>query len=978
MPGTNPSPFRHLQLVLHRRAKAKPKGGGSDRSKSQVTIRNLADRRGHAQRVRLSLESLRAMWSKTKDTRVSQGLPPLPDSVPLFLQVDSGVFDLDALDSLGIELALECEGGYLLCASRTADLNELEQAIAAFKQSRGKSETIAKIHVIEVTGERRRNLVVGSSLQRAMSTSTGEPLDAVVVLSTNGIRAIPDEPRIKDDRYAFLASLQRWETAVAQNMKNWILRFGERVTNFSDLVAKSGGEILDRSDISLFLNSSPHQIFALADIEPRAIAILSERLRRTCRVISQDSSDGGNTLIEILVENLTLIPPEPALATGNKDPEYEKTWSLWVQSACAIRANEWASIFDNLRHDVRYNIVDLGGELHQISGDDIDMLQPPDQVVIKIRAAVDQVKLLCDSHPYVVRMDIAQPMSALSPAAAFGLDPEVPPVTSPSPTDPRVCVIDSGIEKDHPIIRPSIEVGSLRSLLPGDSRADVDSNGHGTAVAGAVLFPDGMRVGIAAQSTVWIQSMRILNKDNQIPAEMAVEMVTWKAIQAAKRDWGTKIFNLSANYQDPDEKLFDGIMDSWSAHLDWISASDDVLVIASAGNIRPHSFATQRLNIAQKGEDAYPAVMATSSCRLTPPALSWNAIVVGSICPDAMPIGQANRIGQPLYPSPFSRGGPGVWECVKPDVVEIAGDWVENKNPLGDPETDTGLMLMLPQAVSVHGSAKGPAAGTSYAAPKVSRVAAEVLRALPNASPLLLRTLVLHSARWPTWLNALPDADKTIWMRHIGFGIPSIELATSNSPFRVTYVTSGRDRIGIGQIAAWKIPIHPDIRRRHDVRIRIDVTTCCLPIPHATRKGRHYGSLWVDWKASGRGQGFPAFVNKWTLDAEAEEGAESGERLQWTLGGRREREGQIAGVTGSTGSVHRDWAELTADDLPRDYFGVAVRGHAGWERHPHASVPYALAVTFSVIDEALEIYNLQVQAQVAVESQVEERIEVRE
>jgi subtilisin family serine protease len=58
--------------------------------------------------------------------------------------------------------------------------------------------------------------------------------------------------------------------------------------------------------------------------------------------------------------------------------------------------------------------------------------------------------------------------------------------------------------------------------------------------------------------------------------------------------------------------------------------------------------------------------------------------------------------------------------------------------------------------------------GTSFAAPKVSHIAAILQSLFPERSALLYRALIVQSARWPSWAEADPDSDKVL--RLIGYG----------------------------------------------------------------------------------------------------------------------------------------------------------------------------------------------------------------
>lgn len=984
MPPANGSQFQHLQLALHHKGRAKLHGGSG--RQSAVSVRNLADRLGHAQLLRMSLASMRAMWRKLKDDRAAQALPALPDAMPIFLRVDPQAFDLDQLEKFGLELVMEHDQGFLLCASRDTDLQAFEDKINEFLANEKRVMT-ARVYSIDPHTPSRADLVMGSSLTARLGTgapAAGEFANLSVVLATHGFRHAFGEPKKREDPEANQAARMVWRAKVQTEMQQWMALFVERVRAFAAFVRQSEGRLLDRQDIQLFLSAQPSELRLMTDLAPEQVAALTTALRRPCRVLATYGASGsaadpaqGEALIRIPVTGLTPLPPEPSFEALGQDPErYEPAWEAWVAECGRIRSEHWIPMLAELRQQVRLAVEQLGGDIRSLTGDDVDRLQAPDQVVVTARLPLNAVATLSEQYPYVAFVDLIPPVSAPDVVPEQRADPDVPAVIAPPADAPSICVIDSGLQADHPIIGPAIVPTRCVSFIPGDARGDYDpapDGGHGTRVAGAVCFPDGMPMGQPTQAVAWLQGARILDAQNQMPPTCAAEMTTWRAVRYATRTWGTRIFNLSINYRDVMELHGQARMDSWSSHLDWISANEDVLIIASAGNIPATQFAFHRQTLQTQRQPTYPATMAQMPCRLTPPALSWNAIVVGSICPDSLPQTGSPRVGRPLHPSPFSRGGPGLWHSTKPDVVEIAGDWVEGPNRQGPPVDDPGVMLTLPQSTHAAASPKAPALGTSFAAPKVTRVAAEIARAVPGAPPLLIRTLILHSARWPEWMERTrPDAIAG-WMAHMGYGVPSIERATTNDPFRVTYITTGLDRIKAGEVQAWTIPIHREIRRDHDVRIRIDVTTCCCPMPRPTRRGRHYGSVWVDWRASSRGQAIGAFLESQSKDVDAPDGAEEGSSLRWTLGAQ-ERQGFVQGVTGSAGSVHRDWAELAADELPQDLFGVAVRGHTGWDTHPDASVPYALAVTFTVLGQEIPIYEFQAQVHVPVQTEVGIRV----
>ena len=104
----------------------------------------------------------------------------------------------------------------------------------------------------------------------------------------------------------------------------------------------------------------------------------------------------------------------------------------------------------------------------------------------------------------------------------------------------------------------------------------------------------------------------------------------------------------------------------------------------------------------------------------------------------------------------------------------------------------------LSRACAVHiarwlGRHDRDAVGTSFAAPKVTKIAARLQAVLPDESCLLYRALIAQSAQWPQWSQQLTKPQKTELLRRIGYGIPDIERATTNTDHRVTFIAH-RDR----------------------------------------------------------------------------------------------------------------------------------------------------------------------------------------
>ncbi len=184
-------------------------------------------------------------------------------------------------------------------------------------------------------------------------------------------------------------------------------------------------------------------------------------------------------------------------------------------------------------------------------------------------------------------------------------------IQPPAKTAPTVCVIDSGIEEGHRWLEPAIDSDTSRCFLPGVQPDDVadyfQPQGHGTRVAGAILYPTQIPTAGEVEPVAWIQNARVLDANNQLPEALPPEDYLQKVVahfHAAPRF--TKIFNHSINAKVPCPKQR---MTSWAAKLDQLSHEQEVLFIQSSGNQDRHG----------SGDQANPGLSAHLDAGKQPP-----------------------------------------------------------------------------------------------------------------------------------------------------------------------------------------------------------------------------------------------------------------------------------------------------------------------------------------------------------------------
>lgn len=380
------------------------------------------------------------------------------------------------------------------------------------------------------------------------------------------------------------------------------------------------------------------------------------------------------------------------------------------------------------------------------------------------------------------------------PAAYASLFDDVPPLpdhAAPDGTEPMVTVVDSGVLAGHPLLRGWIL--DERDFDSGENTV-VDRQGHGTQVAGLVVYGDVARCLETRQwnPRVMVASAKVLRRDPidesrvVFPENHRPERIVEDAIRHFHRERGCRVFNLSVG--NADDIYAGGRQFAWAEALDQLARELDVVLIISAGNIStppwPQGVATRE----QFQSTLRDLLLRARESRLCNPATAAIAVSVGAISRSARTNRHVFVAAPEGAPAPFSRLGPGyepknTQRAVKPEFVSFGGNyavenydstgpsWVRNDIQLGEPttrlNTDGGRPLT---AVS----------GTSFAAPQVSFAAAFALQSAAGALGVdaptanAARALLGACAEMPpcerAWL--LDPEDNETWdkLRMVGYG----------------------------------------------------------------------------------------------------------------------------------------------------------------------------------------------------------------
>lgn len=676
------------------------------------------------------------------------------------------------------------------------------------------------------------------------------------------------------------------------------------------------------------------------------------------------------------------LPDCPEKKPDELQDKYIKRFQKWSDKR-DLTYQEWDDLADHRCQLLADFVEGSEGEIisSRIDGIISSAAQLPDSFTCRIRVSGKALKDLVLNFQYV--FDVSEPdeFSGVTNPKSQTDDVDVAfELEAPQINSPKVCVIDSGVQEGHSLLSNAVDTHSSRSWVPGeaDQTADlVSGGGHGTRVAGAVLYPQGIPENGRQKAECWIQNARVLDRNCRLPEQLFPPDLLGEIVSIYHQQTKTRIFNHSLTGSVPCRTRY---MSAWAAAIDELTWHNDVLFIVAAGNLPINGYVgITRLSVEAHlaANRQHPNYLLEESCRVANPAQSFQALTVGSIAAVTYRQPPYSSLSKADHASAFSCSGLGIWDTIKPEVVEYGGDFtIDESKPPGIAHEE-GVCPELVRSTLNGGPAFGrDAVGTSYAAPKVSHIAAKLAAEFPDESCLLYRALIVQSARWPTWaMNR--NGKKLDILRQIGYGVPNVDRALVNSPIRITLITQGNRTIKAREAHIYQVNIPDSIRSQgEEIEILVEVTLSYKAQPRRTRRSRRkYLSTWLDWECSKKGEDPDRFLERTIKEFDASDSTEKGENaFAWILG-KQSNHGTTRDVSRSAGTIQKDWSIVKSFEL-RESFCIAVVGHQGWNNDPAAEAPYSLVVSFEAVQSNIPIYASFAEVQVDA-LQVQEQVQVR-
>ena len=396
------------------------------------------------------------------------------------------------------------------------------------------------------------------------------------------------------------------------------------------------------------------------------------------------------------------------------------------------------------------------------------------------------------------------------------LDDFSTPPANPPEDAPNVCIIDSGINRGHPMLGPAI--GYTESVTMSDNDG-LDEHGHGTIVAGIALYGDvkGCIDSLRFEPQVNLYGVRVTNANNLFDDERLIVNHMRDAITIFRQQYNCRIFNISLG--DP-HLVYDGGKPSpWAYILDTLARDLDIVIVVSAGNLPVLSL---------QGDEAYrilteyPSYLLDNEAKIIEPATAANVITVGALAHTNQSYQMARHPNDPAIrcvadidqPSPFTRSGPGVGGAIKPEFCEYGGNvvWDGRGKRTLDRDPETGIISTNLRHLERLFTTQ---AGTSFAAPRVTHLAGLILNRYPGASANLIRALIANSAHIPNSVDEI-FANQDDILRVCGYGQPDTERALYSTDGRVTLMAE--DDLPLDALHLYEIPIPEEFQQTRGER----------------------------------------------------------------------------------------------------------------------------------------------------------------
>lgn len=524
-----------------------------------------------------------------------------------------------------------------------------------------------------------------------------------------------------------------------------------------------------------------------------------------------------------------------------------------------------------------------------------------------------------------------------------------------------ISILDTGINNKHLLIDKFLSDNDIN--VYNKEWSSTDLNGHGTAMAGVVLYGD-LEEALSSSKPITInhrlESVKILpdnsKNDPQLFGAITVDSVSNLQIKEPNRK---RSICMAVTTDESDE---DGVPTSWSAAIDE-SASGYIdgikkLYIISAGNIN---------NINEYRD--YPESNKRNGVQ--DPAQSWNCLTVGAYTKkdqvDYEKYGLKAVLANYGGLSPFSRTS-SWWDNkwpIKPEVLFEGGNLLQGGDDWFSDDCLDVLTLNNHHLNNQFTTFRATSSATAFA----SNFVAKLLERYPDAWPETIRGLVVHSAEWTSsmkeqFLESESKTDYKKLLRICGYGVPNLERAISCAENSVNLIIESeiqpfeliKSNVKTKEMDIYELPWPKNVLEglfNTEVTLKVTLSYFIEPSPGEIgwKDKYKYSSCNLRFDINGantKGE-LMARISK---AVELEEDISTASGVKWTLGSNNR----------TNGSIHSDSWTGTAAELANSNYIVVYPVSGWWKERKHLEcynkkIRYSLIVSLSTPKSDAKLYT---------------------
>ena len=552
---------------------------------------------------------------------------------------------------------------------------------------------------------------------------------------------------------------------------------------------------------------------------------------------------------------------------------------------------------------------------------------------------------------------------------------------------PAVCLLDTGVNRAHVLIEPTLAEGDMAVVKAEWGVAD-SAHGHGTGMAGLALFGD-LTPHLAGTDVPSLshrlESVKILPPDGFDATEERLYGAFTKqavALPETERPNRRRVFCLAVTNEDRTGNR----PTTWSAAIDQEAAG----VTEAGERVPPRLFVVSAGNA--PAEITMDRIVDPDTLEIEDPAQAWNAITVGGYT-------DLINIQEPAFEdySPYARAGDispytrtsTLWlqgkAPFKPDIVMEAGNRAVSPARTDVYDADSLALLSTGPNTDQHPLVSFRA--TSAATAQAARLAARLTAEFPHYWPETIRALMIHGAEWtPLMKDALTAAGTKsaayLLLRRYGHGVPTFERAAASARNHLAMVSEAeiqpysRSGTGMNECHFYSLPwprAALESLGEQDITLKITLSYFVEPNPgsSAAFDPYRYQSFGLRFDLKRRSEtavNFAKRLNKQAWEQPKDRPSTDPDGDRWLFGTQ----------SMSAGSLHSDeWTGPAVNLLSRNIICIKPVG-GWWKERAKADVRgqkarYSLVLSLRSEDSEIDLYtpvSTMIEAELGVESVV--------